>query len=202
MTNIIYDLHNVIKKEAQAVNYINSCIDNDADSYKEVINILYKNTGHVIFMGVGKTGHIAKKLAATFASTGTPSFFVHATESMHGDLGMITKNDVVILISNSGETKETLAPVPFIKRIGAKTIAITGNKSSSLAQECDYNLLVHVIGEADDLNLAPTNSSTAELAVGDAIACVLARMRGFTREDFAGYHPGGALGKELLNNAN
>lgn len=195
-------VHRVVKDEIAALNQVSQEIDNDSESYKTVLNLLLNCKNYVIFMGVGKTGHIGSKLAATFASLGTPSFFVDATESMHGDLGMIKKDDVVILISNSGETKETLTPVKYIKRLGAKTIAMTGNKKSSLAKECDADILVHVEKEADRYNLAPTNSSTAALVVGDALACALSEAKGFTERDFAGFHPGGALGKRLLAEEN
>lgn len=197
---VLKSMQSVINSEIDALNDLHNQIENDQSDYLRAIEVLRNCRGHVIFMGVGKTGHIGKKLAATFASLGTPSFFVHATELMHGDLGMITKDDVVIAISNSGETKESITPLPFIKRIGAKTIAITGNKSSSLAKKCDYNILVHVDHEADQLNLAPTSSSTAALVVGDAIACVLSQEKNFKEIDFAGFHPGGALGQKLLKN--
>lgn len=199
MTDSIIDkMHQVVNSEISALQDVNKEIDTDESDYTQVINLCQQTKDYIVFMGVGKTGHIAKKLAATFSSLGTPSFFVHATESMHGDLGMITKNDTVFIISNSGETKETLAPIRFIKRIGAKTIAMTGNKNSSLAKACDFNILVHVEREADSLNLAPTSSSTAELVIGDAIGCTLSELKGFTEKDFAGFHPGGALGKKLF----
>lgn len=198
MINSIDVIHRVINDEIDALKELPAEVDRDSQDYKKVFNMLKNCENYVIFMGVGKTGHIGAKLAATFASLGTPSFFVDATESMHGDLGMIQKNDVVVLISNSGETRETLAPVRYIKRLGAKTIAITGNKNSSLAKECDANILVHVNKEADKLNLAPTNSSTAALVIGDALACALSEDKGFSERDFAGFHPGGALGKKLF----
>ena len=170
---------------------------NDAQ-YCSVIDKIMHLTGRLVFMGVGKTGHIGVKLAATFASLGTPAIFVHATEAMHGDMGMITSEDLVILISNSGETKETLAPLPSLKRIGAATFAFTGQDDSHLAQACESVLTIPVTHEADDLGLAPTSSSTAALMVGDAIACTISRLKGFTASDFALYHPGGALGQKLL----
>lgn len=173
--------------------------DNLSEQIDPVIEVLLHNKGKLVFMGVGKSGLIGRKLAATFSSTGTPSFFVHATESVHGDLGMIGKNDVVILISNSGETKEILAPLKSLNIIGVTTIAFTGNEDSSLAKACDYKVIIHVDNEADKLNLAPTNSSTAVLVVGDAIACTLSETKQFTRDDFAIFHPGGALGKKLLS---
>lgn len=202
MTNNLETMHRVVNDEITALKQVAKEIDQDSESYKKVFELLLNCKNYVIFMGVGKTGHIGAKLAATFASLGTPSFFIDATESMHGDLGMIQKYDVVILISNSGETKETLTPVKYIKRLGAKTIAMTGNKGSSLAKECDADILVHVDKEADRLNLAPTNSSTAALVIGDALACALSEAKGFTEKDFAGFHPGGALGKKLLAEEN
>lgn len=200
MSDYIETLHRVIETERNTLKAINEQIDNNKDDYIQVLEICQKCHGRIVFMGVGKTGHIGRKLAATFSSLGIPSTFVHATESMHGDLGMITKNDIVIIISNSGETKETLAPVRFISKIGAKTVAMTGNNLSSLAKCCNYRLLVHVEKEADNLNLAPTSSSTAELAVGDAIACAISEKNNFSKSDFASFHPGGALGKELFGN--
>lgn len=188
-----------MQREIAAMQHIDDTVDDaQYNALIQAIQGLKATKGHLIFMGVGKTGHIGEKLAATFASLGTPSFFVHATESMHGDMGMVTKDDLVILISNSGETKETNAPLPPLHRIGAKTVAFTKNPESSLAKGCDMVLTIPVAGEADDLGLAPTNSSTAALMVGDAIACTVSRQAGFTATDFAGFHPGGALGQKLL----
>lgn len=188
-------IHKYMRREIHAMSEIEQNIDN---SYTEILQTLLDLHGKVVFMGVGKSGHIGKKLAATFASTGTPAFFVHATESVHGDLGMISSNDVVILISNSGETKEILAPIRSIKIMNVHTIAFTGNSNSSLAEACDQVLLIPVESEADDMNLAPTNSSTAVLMVGDAIACALSSIRNFGPKDFAVFHPAGALGRKLL----
>lgn len=185
-----------MQREIAAMQLIESQI-NDAQ-YCSVIDKIMHLTGRLVFMGVGKTGHIGVKLAATFASLGTPAIFVHATEAMHGDMGMITSEDLVILISNSGETKETLAPLPSLKRIGAATVAFTGQDDSHLAQACESVLTIPVTHEADDLGLAPTSSSTAALMVGDALACTISRLKGFTASDFALYHPGGALGQKLL----
>jgi KpsF/GutQ family protein len=185
-----------MQREISAMQYIEA--HTDRAQYTGLVDRIQCLHGHLIFMGVGKTGHIGAKLAATFASLGTPSFFVHATESMHGDMGMITKADMVILISNSGETKETLAPLPALHHIGAYTVAFTGKAQSSLARSCDAVLTIPVADEADDLGLAPTNSSTAALMVGDALACTVSRLKGFTKTDFAGFHPGGALGQKLL----
>jgi len=154
--------------------------------------------GRVVVTGMGKSGHIAGKVAATLASTGTPSFFVHPGEASHGDLGMITATDVVLAISNSGETPEILTILPLIKRLGVPLIAMTGRPESTLAQAADAHLDVAVSKEACPLNLAPTASTTATLAMGDALAVALLNSRGFTREDFAFSHPGGLLGRRLL----
>jgi arabinose-5-phosphate isomerase len=154
--------------------------------------------GRVVVIGMGKSGHIANKIAATLASTGTPSFFVHPAEAVHGDLGMITPDDVVIALSNSGETSEVLALVPVLKRLGVRLVALTGNPASSLARASDVHLDVSVPAEACPLNLAPTASTTATLAMGDALAVSLLRLRGFTEADFARSHPGGSLGRRLL----
>ncbi|MFT3801948.1 MAG: KpsF/GutQ family sugar-phosphate isomerase [Burkholderiaceae bacterium] len=154
--------------------------------------------GRVIVSGIGKSGHIARKLAATLASTGTPSFFVHPAEASHGDLGMVTGQDVFIAMSNSGTTEELLAIVPLIKRMGASLIAMTGRPESPLAQLADVHLYTGVAREACPLNLAPTASTTAALAMGDALAVTLLEARGFGADDFAQSHPGGALGRRLL----
>ena len=162
------------------------------------VELLFNCKGRVVVSGVGKSGHIGRKLAATLASTGTPAFFVHAAEAAHGDLGMITKDDVVIGISYSGETGELLTVIPVLKREGTALITITGNPKSSLAKNADVNLNVHVTAEACPLNLAPTSSTTATLAMGDALAVACMHAKGFTKEDFARSHPGGALGRRLL----
>lgn len=202
MTTYLTNIKRVLNEEAETIEIITKAVDSEEASYNEAVEKIMNSRGKLIFMGVGKTGHIGAKLAATFSSLGIPSFFVHATESMHGDLGMITKDDIVVLISNSGETKESLAPVRFIKRIGAYTISMTRNNESSLAKACDLSLLVPVDHEADRLNLAPTNSSTAALAVGDALACTISEAKGFSERDFAGFHPGGALGQKLFDSQN
>lgn len=162
------------------------------------VTLVLESRGRVVVSGIGKSGHIARKLAATFASTGTPAYFVHAAEAVHGDLGMITRDDVLIAISNSGENDELLMIVPLVKRLGGKLIAITGNETSSLAQEADIHLDARVDQEACPLNLAPTASTTAALALGDALAVALLDARGFSASDFARSHPGGALGRKLL----
>jgi arabinose-5-phosphate isomerase len=164
----------------------------------KAVELLFHCDGRVVVSGIGKSGHIARKIAATLASTGTPALFVHAAEASHGDLGMITADDALIAISYSGEAGELLSIVPIIKRMGAKMIAITGSDTSSLAQLADVHLNVKVDKEACPLNLAPTASTTATLAIGDALATALLDARGFGEEDFARSHPGGALGRRLL----
>ncbi|GBG94022.1 arabinose 5-phosphate isomerase [Ligilactobacillus salitolerans] len=196
--DIIANLQNIMDDELAAVKYVESEIDAHRDDYKSVVAAIAQLKGNLIMMGVGKSGHIGKKLSATFASTGTPSFFVHATEAMHGDLGMITSDDLVVMISNSGETKECLAPLKPIHRIGAKIVAFTGEEKSSLAEDSDYLVLVKVKREADRFNLAPTNSSTAVLVTGDALALTVSEIKGFSEKDFGMFHPGGSLGKRLL----
>jgi arabinose-5-phosphate isomerase len=168
----------------------------------EVVKEILKCSGRVIMTGMGKSGFIAKKLAATLSSTGTPSFFLHPAEAIHGDLGMVTSQDIVIALSNSGETEEVIRILPVIKRIGAKLVAMTGGRSSTLAETADYILDTGVEEEACPLNLAPTASTTATLALGDALAISLLWARDFQPEDFALYHPGGSLGKKLLLTVN
>jgi len=159
---------------------------------------MFNCTGRVIVIGMGKSGHIGGKIAATLASTGTPAFFVHPGEASHGDLGMITQEDVILTISNSGETSEVLSIIPVIKRIGCKLIAMTGNTTSTLAVIADTHICIKVSKEACPLGLAPTSSTTATLVMGDALAVALLNARGFTANDFALSHPGGSLGKRLL----
>ena len=186
----------VLLHEAQAVRDLADTLD--ADHFGRAVGLLLACRGRVVVSGVGKSGHIGRKLAATLASTGTPAFFVHAAEAAHGDLGMITEEDVVIGISYSGSTSELLTIVPTIRREGAKLIAITGSPESPLSRNADVNLNVHVPFEACPLNLAPTSSTTATLAMGDALAVACMHAKGFTKEDFARSHPGGALGRRLL----
>lgn len=169
-----------------------------AKSFSSAIQILLNCKGRIVVSGMGKSGHIAKKIAATFASTGSPAFFVHPAEASHGDLGMVQHDDVFVAFSNSGETAELLIIVPQIKRTGAKLIALTGNSDSTLAKFADVHLDVAVEREACPLNLAPTASTTASLAMGDALAVALLDARGFREEDFARSHPGGSLGRRLL----
>ena len=168
------------------------------EEFIHAIELLLNCQGHVIVIGMGKSGHIGNKISATLASTGTPAFSVHPGEASHGDLGMITQGDVTICVSNSGETEEVLNIVPIIKRMGIKTIAITGNPQSSMAKIADVHLSIGVGEEACPLGLAPTTSTTTTLVLGDAIAVTLLKLRGFTEEDFARSHPAGTLGKKLL----
>jgi len=162
------------------------------------VALLEQCRGRIVVSGIGKSGHIARKIAATFASTGSPAFFVHPAEASHGDLGMVTREDVFVAISNSGETEELLTIVPIIKRTGAKLIALTGDPSSSLAKLADAHLDVSVDKEECPLNMAPTTSTTAALAMGDALAVALLDARGFNAQDFLRSHPGGRLGRKLL----
>jgi arabinose-5-phosphate isomerase len=166
--------------------------------FERACRILLACTGRVVVSGMGKSGHVGGKIAATLASTGTPSFFLHPAEASHGDLGMVTRGDVVLAISYSGETAELLMILPLFKRMGAGLLAMTGNPASTLARESDVHLDVSVPAEACPLNLAPTASTTATLAMGDALAVALLKHRGFTEADFARSHPGGALGRRLL----
>jgi len=185
----------VIELEAQAVAALRDRINDD---FARACRLILDATGRVVVTGMGKSGHIGSKIAATLASTGTPAFFVHPGEAQHGDLGMIQPIDVVIAISNSGETGEILTILPIIKRMGAKLVAMTGNAKSSLARQADVHLDAGVEKEACPHNLAPTSSTTATLAMGDALAVALLKARNFTPEDFARSHPGGKLGRRLL----
>jgi arabinose-5-phosphate isomerase len=181
--------------EARAVAAL---VDRLGGEFEKACRILLACTGRVVVSGMGKSGHIGGKIAATLASTGTPAFFLHPAEASHGDLGMVTKGDVVLAISYSGETVELLTILPLFKRMDARLIAMTGNPASTLAREADVHLDVSVPAEACPLNLAPTASTTATLAMGDALAVALLKHRGFTEADFARSHPGGALGRRLL----
>jgi arabinose-5-phosphate isomerase len=185
----------VIQLEAEALQTLATRVDKQ---FAEACRLVLACQGRVIVTGMGKSGHIGGKIAATLASTGTPSFFVHPGEASHGDLGMITPADVVLAISNSGETAEILTILPIIKRMGVKLIALLGNTNSSLARQADAILYAGVEKEACPHNLAPTASTTAALAIGDALAVTLLKSRGFTREDFARAHPAGSLGRRLL----
>jgi arabinose-5-phosphate isomerase len=181
--------------EAAAINGLNQYLD---QQFALVCQRMFSCTGRVIVVGMGKSGHIANKIAATLASTGTPAFFVHPGEASHGDLGMITKQDIVLALSNSGETHEVLVLVPVLKRLGIQLVAMTGNPDSTLAKLADWHLCVKVAEEACPLGLAPTASTTAALVMGDALAVALLEARGFSADDFALSHPGGSLGRRLL----
>ena len=183
-----------MEKERDAISRM---IEQTEGRYETIINLFLNCKGKIVFMGVGKSGHIGEKLAATFASLGTPSFFVHSTEAMHGDLGMIEPNDIAVLISNSGTTKEVVQDVIPLKNNGVTTIAFTSGSESVLAKSCDYAIIYPKEDEADRLNLAPTVSSTLALVLGDAIACELSERRNFSRNDFHRFHPNGALGEML-----
>jgi arabinose-5-phosphate isomerase len=185
----------VINIERQAIAALAYRIDND---FVKACRLMLACQGRVVVIGMGKSGHIGGKIAATLASTGTPAFFVHPGEASHGDLGMITRQDVVLALSNSGETHEIVTILPIIKRLGVPLIALTGNRNSALATFATVNIDVGVTQEACPLGLAPTASTTAALVMGDALAVSLLEARGFTRDDFALAHPGGTLGRRLL----
>ena len=175
-------------------------VANGLDGHFEAsIQAILECKGKIVVIGMGKSGHIGQKIAATLSSTGTPSFFVHPAEAFHGDLGMISKDDMVLLISYSGETDEMLRIIPFLKWNGNRCVALTGNANSTLARESEFHLNIHVSQEACPLALAPTSSTTATLVMGDALAVTLMEARGFKPEDFARFHPGGSLGRRLLH---
>jgi arabinose-5-phosphate isomerase len=185
----------VLDIEARAVMGLAATIDDD---FIAAHRLLLNCRGRVVVSGMGKSGHVANKIASTLASTGTPAFFMHPGEAGHGDMGMITPDDVLLALSNSGESDELLTIIPLLKRRGTKLISMTGNRNSSLAREADVHLYAGVDKEACPLNLAPTASTTAALALGDALAVTLLDARGFSADDFARTHPGGALGRKLL----
>ncbi len=185
----------VLETEANAISALVGRLDG---SFLAAVSLLLACRGRVVVSGIGKSGHVARKIASTMASTGTPAFFVHPAEASHGDLGMITRDDAMLALSYSGESEELLTIIPLIKRQGAKLVAMTGNPASTLAREADVHLDTHVDKEACPLNLAPTASTTAALAMGDALAIALLDARGFGKEDFARSHPGGSLGRRLL----
>lgn len=187
--------HKVLEIETKALADLHRYID---DSFSEACQLMMQCKGRVVVIGMGKSGHIGNKIAATLASTGTPAFFVHPGEASHGDLGMITEKDIVLALSNSGETDEVLKLLPVLKRIGIAIIAVTGNPQSTLARLAEIHLCVKVEQEACPLGLAPTASTTAALAMGDALAVALLEARGFSADDFALSHPGGSLGRRLL----
>lgn len=185
----------VLKAESEAIAALCQRLDGD---FSRACELILGCHGRVVVTGMGKSGHIGNKIAATLASTGTPAFFMHPGEASHGDLGMITADDTVIALSNSGETSEITLLLPLLKRLGIPMITLTGNPNSTLAQAADINLDVSVAKEACPLGLAPTSSTTASLAMGDALAVAVLEVRGFTEEDFALSHPGGSLGRQLL----
>ncbi|MDQ6967038.1 MAG: KpsF/GutQ family sugar-phosphate isomerase [Mariprofundaceae bacterium] len=189
------DARAVLRMEAAAIDAVSAAL---GDDFCRAVDAVLKLEGKLVVLGMGKSGIIAQKIAATFASTGTPAFFVHAAEAQHGDLGMITRQDVVLAFSHSGETAEVIGLLPVMKRMGIPLIAVTGNTSSSLARHADMMLHVDVTQEACPLNLAPTASTTAALALGDALAVVVLQQRGFSPEDFAQFHPAGSLGRKLM----
>ena len=185
----------VIQSEVQAIQALIPRIGND---FAKACQCMLSCKGRIVVLGMGKSGHIGRKVAATLASTGAPSFFVHPGEANHGDMGMITTKDVTLAISNSGETPELLNIIPLIKRFGIPLVAMTGNPQSTLARTADIHLDISVQQEACSLGLAPTSSTTVTLVMGDALAIALLEARGFTSEDFAQFHPGGTLGRRLL----
>ncbi|MGO8988218.1 MAG: SIS domain-containing protein [bacterium] len=193
--DIVKEAKRVLKVEAQSILDLAERVD---ENFSRAVELLYHCKGKVVLMGMGKSGLVGRKISSTFASTGTPSFFLHPAEGLNGDFGMLAKEDVIIAISNSGETRELLEALPLVKRYGNRLITFTGNVSSTLAKAGDVNLNVHVKEEACPFGLAPTASTTVTLALGDALAIALMGKRDFKKEDFAMLHPGGALGKRLL----
>lgn len=192
---ILESAHRTFRMEREALATLEGQL---SEEFVSACRLILDNHGRVIVTGMGKSGHIGNKIAATLASTGTPAFYVHPGEASHGDMGMITSQDVVIALSNSGTTPEVLTLLPLLKRLGVTLISMTGNPSSPLAEASDAHLFTGVETEACPLDLAPTSSTTAALVMGDALAIALLEARGFTAEDFAFSHPGGALGKKLL----
>ncbi|BAU72648.1 KpsF/GutQ family sugar-phosphate isomerase [Metapseudomonas furukawaii] len=194
-SDLIKSAQRTIQLEREAIDALIPRIDAD---FVRACELILACKGRVVVVGMGKSGHVGNKIAATLASTGTPSFFVHPAEASHGDMGMITRDDVVLALSNSGSTAEIVTLLPLIKRLGITLISLTGNPESPLAKAAEANLDARVGQEACPLNLAPTSSTTASLVLGDALAIALLEARGFTAEDFAFSHPGGALGRRLL----
>ena len=201
-----------MSKEKQIIDIAKQVIDDEVDAllglknyidknFEEIIDIIFECKGRIIFTGIGKSGHISKKISATLSSTGTSSFFMHSTEAYHGDLGMIQSDDIVVAISYSGETEDLLKTIPIIKKLGCSVIGVSGNDESTLSKISDYHQLIKVEKEACPLDLAPTSSATATLVWGDALAISLMNKKDFKPEDFAQSHPGGTLGKRLLLSA-
>lgn len=195
MDNILDIAKKVLKIEADAVSALTEKLNSN---FEKAIEIIYNSKGRVVVTGMGKSGLVGKKIAATLASTGTPAFFLHPAEASHGDLGMVTSDDVIIAISNSGETDELINLIPFLKRFNVSLISMTGNPDSTLSKAAEATLDVSVKEEACPMGLVPTASTTATLAMGDALAVALLIKRGFKEEDFAFFHPGGSLGKKLF----
>jgi arabinose-5-phosphate isomerase len=193
--NVVEEAKRVLRVEANSILDLAERID---ENFSQAVELLYHCTGRVVLMGMGKSGLVGRKIASTFASTGTPAFFIHPAEGVNGDFGMLAKDDLVMAISNSGETRELLEVLPLIKRYGNRLITLTGNLKSTLAKSGDVSLDIHVKEEACPLGLAPTASTTTTLALGDALAVALMEKRGFNEKDFALLHPGGTLGKRLL----
>ncbi len=193
--DVIKEARNVLRIEANAISDLIGRINSD---FTGAVDLILNTKGKVVVTGIGKSGVVGQKIASTMASTGTPAYYLHPSEGAHGDLGILGRDDIVVAISNSGESEELIRIVPFVKRLGIKLIAIVGNKHSTLGKSADILIHVPVEKEACPFGLAPTASTTAELAVGDAIAVTLLLKRGFTKNDFAMFHPGGALGKKLI----
>jgi arabinose-5-phosphate isomerase len=195
MDSIIDVARKVLKTEAEAVN---AMVDKIGSNFEKAVEIIYQSKGRVVVTGMGKSGLVGKKIAATLASTGTPAFSLHPAEATHGDLGMVTSDDVIIAISNSGETEEIIELIPFFKRFNVHLISVTGNPESSLSKASDVTLDVSVKEEACPFGIVPTASTTATMAMGDALAVALLMRRGFKEQDFAFFHPGGKIGKKFF----
>jgi arabinose-5-phosphate isomerase len=197
--DVVIEAKRIFDTEINALEKTRDTLD---DGFSAILNEVLNCNGKVILCGMGKSGHIAKKISATMASLGTPSFFLHPAEAMHGDLGMVSEQDLVILISHSGESREVVRLIPSLKIIGAKLVAITANADSTLARECELVQVMPDVQEACDMNLAPTSSTTAVLVYGDALAVVAAKSYGFNEQNFALFHPAGTLGKKILLKVN
>lgn len=195
MSNILEEAKRVFEIESKTIKNLENLLTKD---FEDAIKAIIASKGRLVISGMGKSGHIGVKISATLASTGTPSFFMHPAEAMHGDLGMLTSDDIVLAISNSGESEEIVRIIPPVKRMGILLIGMAGNTKSTLAKESDYFLNISIEEEACPLQLAPTSSTTATLAMGDALSVALMKERNFQPEDFAMFHPGGSLGKKLL----
>ena len=195
MNNIIDIAKGVLKVEAEAIAALTEKLNSNLD---KAVDIIFKSKGRVVVTGMGKSGLVGKKIAATLASSGTPAFFLHPAEAHHGDLGMITSDDVIVAISNSGETEELVGLIPFLKRFNANLISLTGNPNSTLSKAADATIDISVKEEACPMGIIPTASTTATMAMGDAIAVALLTKRDFKKEDFALFHPGGSIGKKLF----